>query len=198
MQNFIRLTKNYKMSSIYEPAEDSYLMSETLKEKLSGLLKKNKNLKFLEIGCGSGINLKAALSTGVKINNILGADINKEAVKHCSALGFNCVQSNLFSNIKGKFDIIIFNPPYLPLDRREPKASRLNTTAGKGGNELIIKFLKEAKAHLSKEGKVLLITSSLSQDIDFEKLGYRAKEIANKKLFFEKLFLWKLISQTNV
>ena len=46
-----------KMPAIYEPAEDSYLMSEVLRRELSKLLSKNSNLRLLEIGIGSGIKL---------------------------------------------------------------------------------------------------------------------------------------------
>jgi len=180
------------MSEIYELAEDSYLMSEVLRKEVPRLIKANPKLKFLEMGCGSGINLQTALETGVKIDNILGVDVNNKAVKYCSDLGFKIILSNLFNNIRDKFDLIIFNPPYLPLDKREPKNSKIATTAGKKGNELIIKFLKQGKKHLTKEGKIFLITSSLSESINFQELEYKAKEIAGEKLFFERLFLWEL------
>jgi len=177
---------------IYQPSDDSYLMSQTLKEEIPKFLNKNKNFKFLEIGIGSGINLQTIKSLGVKVDNIKGTDINDESVKHCKKLGFNCIKSDLFSNMKGKFDLIIFNPPYLPLDKKEPKSSQIITTGGKKGNEISIKFLKQAKNHLNKEGIILLITSSLSKDINFKKLGYKFREISSKKLFFEELSLWEL------
>jgi release factor glutamine methyltransferase len=178
--------------SIYVPAEDSYLMSRILREQLPVLLLKKSNLKFLEIGAGSGIHLQTVNSLGVKKENIFSSDINKIAVNHCNLLGFNCIYSDLFENIKNKFEIIIFNPPYLPEDSREPKNSKLNTTAGKKGNEIILRFLKQAKDFLEKEGIIFLITSSLSEEIDFEKLGYEAKEIGCEKLFFERLCIWEL------
>ena len=180
------------MPEIYSPEEDSYLMSETLEKELPKLLNKNPNLSFLEVGCGGGINLKTALDVGIKKNNILGTDVNFNAIKHCRGVGFNCVKSDLFEKVNGKFDIIIFNPPYLPLDKKEPMDSRIATTGGEKGNELIIKFLKGAKEHLNKNGNIFLITSSLSPDISFGKLRYKAKEIASKKLFFEKLSVWEL------
>ncbi len=181
------------MSEIYEPAEDSYLMSETLVFELPKLLRKNSDLKFLEIGCGSGINLQAAENSGVKKENILGTDINKEAVKYCSKLGFQCVSSNLFEKIKGKFDVIVFNPPYLPKDKNEPKSSRRETTGGLKGNEITVKFLKQAKRHLRKERVIFIITSSLSKDVNFKETSYKAKAVAEKGLFFEKLFVWKIV-----
>ena len=180
------------MPEIYEPSEDSYLMSELLSRELPKLLSKNKKLKLLEIGAGSGINLDTAIKTGIKKENILGCDINKEAVRYCKKLGFNCIMSDLFDNIVGKFDIIIFNPPYLPLDKKEPKKSQVATTGGMKGNELIIKFLKQAKNYLYKEGKIFIITSSLAEYINFNGLGYMAKKLATKNLFFEKISVWEL------
>lgn len=177
--------------SIYQPAEDSYLMSRILKEKLPSLLIKNPDLNFLEIGAGSGIHLETAKNLGVK--NIFSSDIDKKSVSHCQLLGFNCIHSDLFDNIpKQKFDILIFNPPYLPEDEREPESSRRATTGGKKGNEIINRFLKEAKNYLSADGKIFLITSSLAKDVDFEKLGYNAKEIGCEKLFFERLCIWEI------
>ena len=181
------------MAEIYEPAEDSFLMAETLKEQIPPLLSKNDGLKFLEVGCGSGINLETAKDAGIKGENITGSDVNKKATVHCNNLGFSTVQSNLFDNIKGKFDIIVFNPHYLPLDKNEPKSSRLETTGGKNGNEIIVKFLKQARNHLKESGKIFVITSSISSDVDFGGLGYRAKEISFKKLFFEKLSVWECL-----
>jgi release factor glutamine methyltransferase len=178
--------------SIYQPAEDSYLMSRILKERLPKLLEQNPNLKFLEIGTGSGIHLETAKNSGIKKQNIFSSDINKNSVAHCSSLGFHCIHSDLFENIKDKFDIIIFNPPYLPEDKQEPEDSKLVTTGGKKGNEIILKFLGQAKEHLEKNGIIFLITSSLAKDIDFKKLNYSAKEIGCEKLFYERLCIWEL------
>jgi HemK-related putative methylase len=178
---------------IYEPAEDSFLMSRILKEKIPFLLEKNPNLNFLEIGAGSGIHLETAKNSGIKLENIFSSDIDKKSVSHCQLLGFNCIHSDLFEKIpKLKFDLIIFNPPYLPEDSREPKDSQTATTGGKKGNEIILKFLGQSKKFLSKNGKIFLITSSLAENIDFKKLGYNAKEIGCEKLFFERLCIWEL------
>jgi HemK-related putative methylase len=180
-------------NSIYSPEEDSYLMTENLRKEIPRILKENSNSKFLEIGSGSGINLKTLLEFKIKKQNIFSCDINPEAVKHCKKLGFNCIKSDLFKKIpKQKFDLIFFNPPYLPEDNLEPENSKTETTAGKKGNEIIIKFLKQAKNYLDKKGKIFIITSSLSEKINFKKLGYNSKIIDKKKLFFEELFLWKI------
>jgi release factor glutamine methyltransferase len=164
---------------IYQPAEDTFLMQEVLEKELPKLI--NNKTKFLEIGCGSGYLLEVA-NKFLDKSQITGCDINPEAVKYCKTKGFNVIQSDLFSTIPDKFDIIIFNPPYLPEDKREDKESQLATTGGKKGDEVIKEFLKQAKQHLSKEGKIFLLVSSLTPS---EKI--HGKVIARKKLFMEEL-----------
>lgn len=178
------------MNTIYEPAEDSHLLANVLKKYLQVLIEKNHDLKVLEIGVGSGIQIKTILNLGVKKENISGVDINPEAVKKCKELEVNCFKSNLFENVNEKFDVIIFNPPYLPEDEIEPKDSQIVTTGGKNGSELINKFLIDAKKYLEERGKIFLLTSSLTKDVDFE--DYEINLIAKKKIFFEELYVWEL------
>jgi len=206
------------MPEIYEPAEDSYLLEKVLENQIPNLIKKNPDLKFLEIGCGSGILLDSALNLGIKRKNILGADINLDAVKHCKNMrfqaeavkeiaqpqregrlsegnrgcprGFNCIKSDLFENIDGKFDIIVFNPPYLPEDKREDEDSKLATTGGKKGSEIINRFLKQAKTHLKKQGRIFLLASSLTKGINLK--PYKKKLLRKKKIFFEEIYVWEI------
>lgn len=178
------------MSNIYVPEEDSFLMVSALQNRIPEILSKNKNLKIFEIGCGSGFILEKLFQLGIKKENIFSADINPSAVKKCKELGFNSVFSDLFEKIKGKYDIIIFNPPYLPEDEKEPMDSRRETTGGKKGGEIINKFLIQAKKYLSKQGRIFLLISSLTKGIDF--LDYKKSIVAEKKIFFEKLSVLEL------
>jgi len=178
------------MAEIYIPDEDSYLLSEVLRKQIPKLLANNKNLKFLEIGCGSGIQLQTAFDSGVKKSLVFSCDINHKSVKHCKKFGFNSVVSDLFEKIKGKYDVIVFNPPYLPLDFREPEESKIATTGGLQGSEIINEFLRQSKKHLAKNGKIFLVSSSLTKGINF--LGFRKEIIEKKKIFFEELKVWEL------
>ena len=175
------------MSEIYLPSEDSYLLSKALKKFLLKTADNDK-LKVLEIGVGSGIQLLTLKDFGVK--DILGVDINKKSVHHCKQLGFNCVYSDLFSKVIGEFDLIIFNSPYLPEDKREPEKSKIATTGGKKGSEILNRLLKQAKEHLAKNGKIFLVTSSLTKGVDFH--SFRKKIVGRKKIFFEELWVWEL------
>jgi release factor glutamine methyltransferase len=177
-------------SNIYIPEEDSYLLKKALEDYLLKI-KNKKNLKFLDMGCGSGILAETALKKGLKKNNILCVDINVFAVEELKKKRFRVLKSDLFSNLKKeKFDLIVFNPPYLPFDKKEDKDSQLATTGGKKGSEVINKFLVYGKKHLNEKGKILLLTSSLTKNILWG--NWKKKIIAKKKIFFEELYVWEL------
>lgn len=176
---------------VYPPNEDSFLLETEIKRYIFSL--KNKNIRVLDMGSGSGIQALAAINAGINKENILCADIDREAIKELKRQKLKAIKSDLFSKIKGRFDLIIFNAPYLP----EDKYDRLpDTTAGKRGNEVIIKFLKSAKSHLIKDGAILLLFSSLSKPKEIlneaKRLKYKAEKLTEQKLFFEKLEVWKL------
>ena len=178
------------MPPIYLPAEDSFLLLKVLEKEIPKLIKKNQHLQFLEIGSGSGIILETAKKLGIKQEHLFGVDINQQAVSHCLSLGFNCIYSNLFENVSGKFNIIVFNPPYLPADLREPIDSKLATTGGIQGSEIINEFLKEAENYLEENGRIFLLTSSLTKNINWK--NYHKKLLGKEKLFFEELKVWEL------
>lgn len=172
---------------IYEPCEDSFLLKSVLN-------KFSKGKDVLDVGTGSGI--LALEAKRCLANSVTACDINPLAVKHVNSLGIKTIRSNLFSKVKGKFDLIIFNPPYLPDDEREDKESKLITTGGKNGDEIILKFLKQALKHLNENGVILTLVSSLTpierinELISSKKL--KKEIIARDKVFFEELLVLKI------
>ena len=172
---------------IYPPNEDSYLLEKIIK-------KYSKNKKVLDIGSGSGIQIMAAINSGAK--SVLATDINQEVVKKLNQRKIKAIKSNLFSKVKGYFDLIIFNPPYLPRDKREDKESSLSTTGGKNGDEIILKFLNNLTDYLAPDGLALIIVSSLTPKQKILKLlkkkKLNKKAISEEKLFMETLEVWKI------
>lgn len=165
---------------IYEPREDSFLLQKYVERYANG--------KVLDMGTGSGIQALTALK---KTKYVVAVDIDKEAVEHVRNFGVKAVQSDLFKHIKGKFDLIIFNPPYLP----NHKGIKDKTCdGGKKGNEIIKRFLHQAKTYMKKQGKILLVCSSLTPGIPFlfKKYNYRYKLLEEQSFFFEKLFVYLL------
>jgi len=183
------------MPLIYPPAEDSFLLAKFAGKICRKILLKNKNAKVLDIGTGSGIQAITALNSGISRENILAVDINPEAVKFVKRKGINAKISDLFSSVSGKFDLIVFNPPYLPADKRDKEK---DTSGGKKGDETIIRFLRGVRKYLANDGKMLILLSSLTPkrrilaEIRKQKLNY--KKIGCQRLFFEELYVWLFYS----
>jgi len=165
---------------IYEPAEDSFLLEKAVKKYVSG--------DVLDVGCGSGILSLVAKSKDCSVDSI---DIDSSCVNYCKKLGLNAFVSDLFSNVSKKYDWIIFNPPYLPEDSLEDSESALITTGGKKGSEIVEKFLKDVRDYLKKDGKILILISSLTGGDEFFK-GFSYEVVGEKKLFFEVLKVYLL------
>lgn len=172
---------------MYTPSDDSLFFNEFLKLYLE---KKNfcKKFTILDMGTGSGI-LARNCSTLVKKNNILSVDIQRECVTELNKQGFRTLRSDLFSKVplSNKFDLILFNAPYLPRNNLEDKKSQIETTGGKRGDEVSIRFLKQAKGYLKDGGKILLLVSSLTPLDKINK--FNPKIVARKKIWFEELLI---------
>jgi len=166
---------------IYEPGEDSYLLNTYVHTLVCG--------KVLDMGTGSGIQALSALEN---TDDVLAADINPECVAYVQKKGVKAVQSDLFSNVSGQFDWIIFNPPYLPEDLEEPEDSQQITTGGEEGNEILLRFLRHAKEHLNPDGKILLVMSSLTGEPEELFVNYKHTCMETEKLFFETLSVYLL------
>ncbi len=181
------------MKSIYDPAEDSELLVECVRRVVKGG-------KALDMGTGSGVIVEELLKHA---DSVVGVDVNPIAVNYCSKRfpKAKFIQSNLFSNVRGKFDVITFNPPYLPEDEREGLEAALTNSGGALGYELLLKFLKQAREHLTINGFVLTVFSTLTKpDVvlkEAEKLGYSHEIIGERKVFFEKLFCVKFWLKKN-
>jgi release factor glutamine methyltransferase len=144
------------------------------------------------MGCGSGFLGILLAKSGF---TVLAVYLNPEAVditnknKAINFVDFAVVLSDLFENVKDVFDLIVFNPPYLPNDA--PVDLQWS-----GGIELIRKFLLDARNHLAKDGKILFLISTLTSEketIDaIEKNGYKYKILARKKVPWEELVVFEL------
>lgn len=166
---------------IYEPREDSFLLQKYV-EKYSGG-------RVLDIGTGSGIQ---ALTAMKKTKDVLAVDIDDYSVIYARSKGVNAIQSDLFKNVNGRFDLIIFNPPYLPKDIKEKKEIDRLVCGGKEGKELIEKFFNEVRDYLNEDGRILIVFSSLSGDVldCIKKKGFNYKKLDEQSFFFEKLFVY--------
>lgn len=126
------------------------------------------NKKILDIGTGSGA-ISLALSKNLKDSKIIGVDISKNAIDLANEnkikLNINNVEfkeSDIFSNIEEKFDIIVSNPPYInkedfeKLDKKLYYEPQNALYGGEDGLYFYKKIIKNAKNFLNKNGKIYL------------------------------------------
>jgi HemK-related putative methylase len=226
----VRLINNFPdpdiecpFEDVYKPSDDTFLVLDYLKENVNdyyfdGLdVKKVKNI--LDMGTGTGII--ALFLNEIKkriVNfspNIYASDILENAIK-CAKLNeainnietsINFIRSDLFnsfpSDLKNLFNIIIFNPPYLPsLNNRDisslKKDQDLSWNGGERGIELFLEFISQVHIFINANQKfyIYYISSSATkyEDISDEiiKLGFKNRVLKKKHIFFEDIVLNRL------
>jgi len=180
--------------NVYEPSDDSFLFAENLAVKRGD--------RVLDVGTGCGL---LGVVAAKKASFVVGVDVNRFAVR-CALANAKLngvsdkmmfVAGDLFSALSAvvRFDLVLFNAPYLPVEKGEglPLLERA-WSGGAGGREVIDRFVVGVHERLERGGKALLLQSTLA-DVDetlekFGEQGLRAKIIAEKSLpFFESIVL---------
>ncbi len=168
--------------NVYPPSDDSMLLIESLDVK--------QGEKVLEVGCGSGVvSIHCALN-GCEVTS---GDINPKAVDltrrnfEANGLSAEVVETDVYSAIDGRFDTIVFNLPYLPVDEEGLLAKAWS--GGPDGLGPLPKLLEEAPEHLRENGRVVVVVSSLMDGAALHELldRYDYVVIGESRMFFEKL-----------
>ncbi|MBU7004074.1 MAG: methyltransferase [Theionarchaea archaeon] len=178
---------------VYEPAEDSLMLLEAAVE--------YRTRRALEIGTGCGLTAISLSRAGCPF--VVGTDISIEAIK-CAAAnvsiyspGVHLIRCDLFGPVDIPFELVLFNPPYVPVENANGEEAYW--AGGKGGRELIDRFIGGLGQRLSEDGRALLVHSSLN-DLDLTrsiagKQGFDLEVINTRPFFFEKLYVVELVRQ---
>ncbi len=160
-------------------------------------------LRLLDLCTGSGciaITVAAeAAERGLKVE-VTGSDVSRKALEVFELnaeeiLGrpLSYIESDLFENITGKYDVIVSNPPYLTEEemssleiRRWPEPKRA-LNGGIDGLRLIREVIKKGVEYLEGNGYLLLEASpdqmdrieSIMKKESFQKV-YRKKDLGNR------------------
>lgn len=139
--------------------------TEVLVEKALEIIKEGDSVLDMCTGSGCIAISLAKLSRG---NKFVAADISEGALKVASEnarkleADIELVQTDLFENIQGRYDIIISNPPYIAdeeietlLDEVKLMEPRLALSGGADGLVFYRKIIKEGKNYLKNGGRII-------------------------------------------
>ena len=165
---------------VYDPAEDTFLLINSL-DIFEGNF-------VLEIGTGCGLVALECARIGA---NVVCTDVNPYSVdlakrnynrnKHLIKGKFEVRKGYLFSPIKPNelFDLIIFNPPYLPTKENDLVGGAgwfdIATDGGFDGLKITSEFIDKLSSYLTQNGSAYFVFSSLSDRKKLESLIKKRK-----------------------
>ncbi len=149
-------------SDVYNPSDDSFLLAKHVPRLSKG--------SVLDVGTGCGIQ---AIAAAGKAKSVLAIDISESALEcareNAEWNGIKNIKfkrSDLFSQIpkSQQFNLIIFNPPYLPTTKAETTSGILDAAwnGGKDGRKTIGRFLREFPPRLAPGGSLLMLHCDLA------------------------------------
>jgi release factor glutamine methyltransferase len=179
----------YDPSQVYQPEADTYLLLDAARTEVKP------GDRVLEVGTGSGL-IVAELAG---VTGVIATDINPHAALCAREKGIDVVRNDLFSGIRSTFDLIVFNPPYLPTlsEDRIDDWLEYALDGGMNGREVIGRFAAEVGRVLAPGGRILLLISSLTgvpevRDI-FLRQSFESEIIMKQKVEDENLYVLRIV-----
>lgn len=154
---------------------------------------------ILDMGCGHIAILSQYIKKRYATNTVSGVDIYQQLVDTASrnvkenGLDISILCSDLYSNVKGTYDCIVFNPPYIPVDSKEMAYPKTGYS-GPDGTETMRRFLKESRPYLKEEGRILLgincyyVPYKKAVGI-IEEYGYRIEDVISRRFNTSRAFV---------
>ena len=173
---------------VYRPAEDSLLLLDAISL--------DPGERFLEVGTGTGLIALHAARGG----RAVATDANREAVRLARAnarrndLPLGVVLTHLMASLRGPFDVVAFNPPYLEGPPRDDLDRAWQ--GGHQGSDVALRFLADLERVLAPEGRSYLLLSQANEAARRAAADrFRVRVVASKRLFFEELEVLELTHQ---
>lgn len=196
-QEFMRLNF-YVDENVLIPQPDT----EILVEEVIKSIDIKENIEILDMCTGSGC-IGISLAKNIKNTKVTLVDISKEAIEIAKKNAIQnevenkitFIQSDMFENVKGKFDIIVSNPPYIKtdiiqtLDKQVQNEPHIALDGGEDGLDFYKILINEAHKYLKKDGKIFL------------EIGYDQKQeiesLAKQSKHYKKIETIKDLSQND-
>jgi release factor glutamine methyltransferase len=129
---------------VYKPLENEHVCAEYCRE----------GDRVLDLGCGSGV---CSVFCAPTAHEVIAVDISQSAVKNteenCRVQGLKNVtvmQSDMFSHVEGKFDLVVANPPYIAAEF-ENEEHQFATSV-----RYLPSLFARVGEHLTEDGRLLI------------------------------------------
>jgi len=178
--------------SVYQAAEDSRLLAETVVEYVA------EGDRVLDVGTGSGyVGHRIRTETNA---TVVGSDINPEACRQAADAGLAVVRADMFGPFSpAVFDVVCCNPPYLPTppDQEWDDWMEEALSGGPDGRAVVDPFLHGVGRVLAEGGEAYLLISTLTGPEAVRETaresGLVMETVAEESHPFEKLLVVRLI-----
>lgn len=166
--------------------------TELLVDKTIGYIKDffDFKVKIIDVGTGSGA---IAITLKKKVDSMVEAvDISNKALEvakenaRINNVDINFYESDIFSNVNGKYDVIISNPPYVAYDEEIEDIVKNNEPAialfaEDNGLEFYEKILSQASNYLNKRG-IIALEIGRSQGEAVKKIAHKYFPLADIRI----------------
>jgi len=184
------LAERREVEQVYQPAEDSKLLADAVVESVEA------GDRLLDVGTGSGYVAHRAREAGA---SVVGSDLNPHACRQAAEAGIPVVRADLTTAFRdGVFDVVTFNPPYLPTAPEQEWDDWMERalSGGEDGRAAIAPFLDDVGRVLAPDGTAFLLVSTLTDpDVVRERAaenGLSTTEVASESHTFERLLVLAL------
>lgn len=170
------------MGLVFEVNEDVLIPRQDTELLVEEVLKVSDGKEVLDMCCGSGCIIISLAKLG-RLKKAAAADISekalavakKNAARHQVNVEF--INSDLFGSVKGSYDIIVSNPPYIPtsdIEKLMPEVKeyepRLALDGMVDGLEFYRRIVDDSRKHLNRDGYI------------FFEIGYNQAEAVSQIL----------------
>jgi len=176
----------YVFEEVYKPAEDTFLLADNM------VIRPSEKVLDLGTGCGILAVLSALMEgevTATDVNPLAERNLRMNSELHSVADRIIFKLGDLFEPVKReKFDVILFNPPYLPVEEDNIPVGAA-WSGGSSGRTLLDRFLSDLDRYLLR--RAYMVQSSLSKPEEtyrmIEESGLEYVVLDRASFFYEKI-----------